>query len=255
MEFAELVFGEDGTPFAPRYQDVYRSRSGAGQGALVFVEGSDVRNRLRADGRLSILETGFGLGLNFAATLQAALELGESVSLRYDAIELHPTSPTDFERAQRDFAEESGAPPDEQGIAKQLTELYSILLRDGTARVLMGGRVELVARLVIGDGAEALATLSGPFDALYLDGFAPSRNPGLWTAPVFQALAKLARPGTTIATYTVARPVRLGMAAAGFRVEKILGFGSKKFRLIGEYAPATHGSAPPGQPEGREPTG
>ncbi len=255
MEFAELSFGEDGTPFAPRYQDVYRSRSGAGQGALVFVEGSDVRGRLRAEGRLSILETGFGLGLNLAATLQAAVEMGEAVSLRYEAIELHPTSPADFERAQRDFAEERVVSPHALGIAEQLTKLYGVLLREGAARALVAGHVELAVRLVIGDGADALSKLNGPYDALYLDGFAPSRNPDLWTAPVFRALAKLARPGTTIATYTVARPVRLGMAAAGFRVEKILGFGDKKFRLVGEYAPAPHGTASPGLREDREPTG
>lgn len=252
MEFAELVFGADGTPFAPRYQDVYRSRSGAGQGALVFVQGSDVRNRLRAEARLSILETGFGLGLNLAATLQAAVEAGEPASLRYDAIELHPTSPADFTRAQLDFAQEMGAGPQARGIAEQLTGMYGELLRNGAVRALISGRVELAAHLVIGDGAQALAALSGPYDALYLDGFAPSRNPGLWSKPVFQALADLSRPGTTVATYTVARPVRLGLAAAGFRVEKTLGFGAKKFRLVGEYGPAT--GASPGLREDGDPT-
>ena len=80
---AETVhWREDGTPTSPRFGDIYRSAGGDGRGGLaqarqVFLAGCG----LLADGDApsawagrqvwQVLETGFGLGLNFLATWQA----------------------------------------------------------------------------------------------------------------------------------------------------------------------------------------
>lgn len=250
-DFAELVFREDGTPFAPQYDDVYCSSSGAGQASLVFVEGNGVRHRLRAEGQLAILETGFGLGLNLAATLHAALQVNRPVALQYHAIELHPVRPADLERAQYQFGAELAAEDlDGEEAASALTQAYSQLLESGTAELQLG-KVTVRLELSIGDGAAALSTFQAKYDAVYLDGFAPSRNPDLWSGPVFREIARLSRRGTSIATYTVAQAVRQGLEAVGFEVEKVLGFGDKRYRLMGSFVDgAARGSVPSdGNPE------
>ena len=69
---AVRAFNADGTPFAPAYDDIYHSASGAlGQAEHVFLGGNGLPQRWRGTRRYTILETGFGLGLNFLATWQA----------------------------------------------------------------------------------------------------------------------------------------------------------------------------------------
>ena len=71
---------------------------------------------------------------------------------------------------------------------------------------------------------QALPDLAGReqplVDAWYLDGFAPSRNATMWTAPLLHAAAALSRPGASFATFTVAGQVRRNLADAGFQVEQ-----------------------------------
>ncbi len=57
------------------------------------------------------------------------------------------------------------------------------------------------------------ATLNQTVDAWFLDGFAPAKNPDMWTPNLFNAMARLARPGATLATFT----------SAGFRPSGITG--------------------------------
>jgi tRNA 5-methylaminomethyl-2-thiouridine biosynthesis bifunctional protein len=91
--------------------------------------------------------------------------------------------------------------------------------------------------LVFDEAIEAARALSLAGDAFYLDGFAPDRNPAMWSAPLLKALARLAAPGATVATYSAAGVVRDGLIAAGFDVEKRAGFGRKRDMLAGRYAP------------------
>lgn len=70
-------------------------------------------------------------------------------------------------------------------------------------------------------------------DAWFLDGFAPAKNPDMWTQNLFKAMARLARPGGTLATFTSAGFVRRGLQEAGFSMQKRKGFGRKREMLCG----------------------
>ena len=59
----------------------------------------------------------------------------------------------------------------------------------------------------------------------------------MWLPAVMKALARLARPGATLATYTTARAVRDALAGAGFVPELRPGFGRKRQMLAARYAP------------------
>src|SRR5699024_10196536 len=113
-------------------------------------------------------------------------------------------------------------------------------------RWLGGGRISLT--LIFDDaisGLDSLATSDHPAfahavgpraDAWFLDGFAPAKNPDLWSPPLFALVARLSRPGTSVATFTVARQVREGLAEAGFAIAKARGFGRKRDMLRGVFS-------------------
>jgi tRNA 5-methylaminomethyl-2-thiouridine biosynthesis bifunctional protein len=83
-----------------------------------------------------------------------------------------------------------------------------------------------------GPVADVLPGWRGPVDAWFLDGFAPARNPEMWTPEVFAHLARCSSPGARVATYSVAGVVRRGLAAAGFEVSRVPGFAGKRERLV-----------------------
>src|SRR5690606_27461891 len=57
-------------------------------------------------------------------------------------------------------------------------------------------------------------------DAWFLDGFAPDKNPQMWQASLYQAMAASCREQATFATFTAAGTVRRGLQAAGFEVRR-----------------------------------
>jgi tRNA 5-methylaminomethyl-2-thiouridine biosynthesis bifunctional protein len=69
-------------------------------------------------------------------------------------------------------------------------------------------------------------------DAFYLDGFAPAKNPDMWSHALMRALSRLAAPGATAATWSVAAEVRKALQETGFAVEKRPGFGGKREMLV-----------------------
>ena len=72
-------------------------------------------------------------------------------------------------------------------------------------------------------------------DAWFMDGFAPSKNPEMWSNDVFMGMSALSREGTTLSTFTVAGFVRRGLEASGFEVQRIPGHGEKKNVLTGRF--------------------
>ncbi len=221
-----------GHPCSTRYGDIYASRAGAFEQAhAVFLAGCGLASAPRAwagRGQFVILETGFGLGTNFMATLQAWRHDPERPQrLHYVAIELHPLAAHSLIDACAD--------PALDGIARELAAAWPVPRRGLHTLHFDGGRVSLT--LALGDAAAMLAQLSLGADAIFLDGFAPSRNPAMWSPEVMKGVARLARPGARLGTYTVARPVRDALAAAGFEVEMAPGFGGKRERLQAVFAP------------------
>ena len=227
---AELAFDCDGTPFSPVYGDVYHSaESGPGQAQQVFVQGNDLPRRWAHARVFTILETGFGLGLNFLATWrQWRADPARCERLHFVSIEKHPFDRAALATLHRRYGE--FAP-----LARQLQDAWPPLVA-GMHRLHFEDE-RLTLTLAFADVAELAPRLRLRADAIYLDGFAPRLNQEMWSPQLLQRLARLARPGTTVATYSSAALVRRGLEAAGFAVEKCPGFGHKREMLRGSYAP------------------
>ena len=227
---ATLAFDESGNPFSPQFSDVYHSAdSAAGQAHHVFLRGNDLPARWAGARTFTIVETGFGVGVNFLATWQAWRDDPHRCSrLHFVSIERWP-----FDRA--DLATLHGRHPEWAVLSSQLRAAWPPLV-PGMHRLHFDDD-QVTLTLVFDEAIEAVRALSLAADAFYLDGFAPDRNPAMWSAPLLKALARLAASGATVATYSAAGIVRDGLIAAGFAVEKCAGFGRKRDMLAGRYAP------------------
>ncbi len=227
---AAPAFDAAGTPFSPAYGDVYHSAdSGPGQAKHVFLGGNDLPSRWARARVFTILETGFGLGLNFLATWQAwRADPARPERLHFVSVEKHPF-------AREGLAALHARYPEFAPLAAQLQAAWPLPLPGLHRMHFEAGRVTLT--LAFADVADVLPKLRLAADAIYLDGFAPDRNPGMWTPAVMKALARLACPGATTATYTTARAVRDALAAAGFVPELRPGFGRKRHMLAARFSP------------------
>jgi tRNA 5-methylaminomethyl-2-thiouridine biosynthesis bifunctional protein len=230
IEPAALAFDSEGTPYSPAYCDVYHSAdSGPGQAHHVFVGGNDLPCRWAGARVFTILETGFGLGLNFLATWREwRADPARCERLHFVSIEKHP-----FDRAALRTLHLRY--PEFAPLAEQLQDAWPPLV-PGLQRLHFEGE-RLTLTLAFGDVALVLPRLRLRADAIYLDGFAPRCNPEMWSAQLMRGLARLARPGTSVATYSSAGVVRQGLEAAGFALEKCPGFGHKREMLRGRFAP------------------
>jgi tRNA 5-methylaminomethyl-2-thiouridine biosynthesis bifunctional protein len=227
---AALAFDANGTPFSPEYGDVYHSdESGPGQARHVFLGGNDLPARWAGAEVFTVLETGFGLGLNFLATWAAwGADPARPRRLHFVSVEKHPFARAGLAALHARYSE--FAP-----LAADLHAAWPLPLPGLHRLHFEDGRVTLT--LAYADVADILPKLRLTADAVYLDGFAPDRNPDMWTSAVMKALARLVRPGATVATYTTARAVRDALAAAGFAPQLRPGFGRKRQMLVARYAP------------------
>ncbi|HEY3948149.1 tRNA (5-methylaminomethyl-2-thiouridine)(34)-methyltransferase MnmD [Phenylobacterium sp.] len=226
-----LEWTGDGQPRSRLYDDVYFSaEDGLAEARAVFLAGCGLPQAWAGRARFTVAELGFGTGLNIAALIDLwARHRPAGGRLHVFSVEAHPIAAEEARRALARW-------PALDGLAARLTDQWP-----GRARGMH--RLELadlgvIVDVAIADVAEALAGWSGPADAWFLDGFAPARNPAMWSEAVLALVAARSAPGAACATYTVAGQVRRGLADAGFAVEKAPGFGRKRERLVARLTDA-----------------
>jgi tRNA 5-methylaminomethyl-2-thiouridine biosynthesis bifunctional protein len=217
----------DATPYSPSFGDVYHSAGGGlAQVQHVFLAGNGLPGRWARRERFVILETGFGFGLNFLATWRAWKDdPARPRRLHYVAVEKHPFTLADL-RALHD------AYPEVREEAAALHAGWPALVSGGHRLEFADGmRGDVVLTLFFAD-ISILRDLRLCADAVYLDGFAPAKNPEMWTHPVMRSISRLAAQDATVATWSVAGCVRDALRATGFAVEKRTGFGGKREMLV-----------------------
>ncbi len=257
LQPAQWEGDDDGRIFAPGFGDVYATRAGAwGQASAVFIEGCELTQRWQRGECLRLLETGFGLGVNFLATWAAFRKAvdgdepderaerddrGErgkpGARLDYVSIEKHPFTRDDLRAA---LALSIAAAPEAlraslQALAERLLSAWPPMI-PGFHAIELDDKLTLT--LVFDDIGSALPQVAGHFDAIYLDGFAPNRNPAMWSATVLADVAARAAPGARLSSWCVAGAVRRALTDAGFHVEKRPGYGGKRACLSAQWPAA-----------------
>ena len=189
------------------------------------MDGNNLAKRFEQHRVFTIGELGFGSGLNFLSAweLWRAAKKPDGAHLHFFSVEAAPWQTSDLKRAHALW-------PSFTDIAKQLrTKLGPIF--QGPHRIHISDDVSLT--LFYGDVQDALSTMDLRADAWFLDGFAPSKNPAMWSSNIFAMMAVRSNPMASFTTFTVAGTVRRAASEAGFDVEKRTGFGKKREMLFG----------------------
>ncbi|MET4575748.1 FAD-dependent 5-carboxymethylaminomethyl-2-thiouridine(34) oxidoreductase MnmC [Ottowia thiooxydans] len=247
-----VVWREDGMPANPRFGDVYRSRglqgdAGWSQARHVFLKGcglvvdegtseNTAPTAWAHAPRWQVLETGFGLGLNFLATWHAwTKDTARPQRLFYSAVEAWPPEAGDIVRSAAPF-------PELIPLAQQLAARWQGLLAGFHRLEFEGGRVQLT--LAVGQAQPMLGEMTGQFDSIFLDGFRPRLNPQMWDLHTLKAVSRLARRGAVAASWCVKGEVRERLITCGFVVERVAGLPPKRHALRARFDPSW-------QPKGR----
>lgn len=215
-------------PYSTIFQDVYYSSdNGLLETDYVFLQGNQLIQRWQqlSGTSFTIIETGFGTGLNFLCAAKLWLEYApKNAKLHFISAEKYPLSLQEMTKALQTW-------PALNYLSQSFLLEYAKLTHQNTQ--LFENRVQL--NLLIGDATECLTQITAQADAWFLDGFSPAKNPDMWQPTLFAQMARLSTPSTTFATFTSAGAVRRGLQAAGFYVNKQAGFGQKREMLTGHF--------------------
>ena len=170
---ASLSF-RDGNLFSDTYGDIYASAAGGlAETQHVFLDGNNLPERFRNAALTTVVETGFGTGLNFLSTWQMFREHAPAnTRLHFVSVEKHPFHGADLRRVLDSY-------PSLASLSQQLLAAYPPLVEGFHRLGFDKGRVSLL--LLFGDAQRQLAELDARADAFFLDGFAPARNPEMWS--------------------------------------------------------------------------
>lgn len=219
----QLILTEDGSSslFVPELKEHYHSVHGAVQESThIFIRAGWDYYRERHPGKMpvSILEAGFGTGLNAWLTLSAAGEAG--VPVFYHSIEKYPLTPEEygalnyarqFPRPQQELFEALHRAPWQAATA--LTPLFTLYKEEGDFRSF---------------------GLQRPADLVYYDAFNPDVQPHLWTAEVFARFYEALVPGGVLVTYCVKGIVKRALREVGFTLRRLPGPPGKREMLRAE---------------------
>jgi tRNA 5-methylaminomethyl-2-thiouridine biosynthesis bifunctional protein len=226
FDAAGLIHGED-------FADSYFSRDdGLAETRTVFLTGNHLPDAWQGKSSFVIGELGFGTGLNVLACWDLWRKTGPS-----DAI-LHIITVEGFLMEAEHAALAHRQWPELACLSEKLLARWPTRMA-GTQR-LWFDEDRLCLTVLIGPCEEALARADFHADCWFLDGFAPSRNPDMWSPQVMEQIKRLSKPGARAATYSVSGLVRSGMSAVGFDVTRKPGFGTKRQRLEAQLPARLH---------------
>ena len=216
----KIIRTDDGsvTIHLPEWDEQYHSKHGAVQEARhVFLKMGlyhYIENFVPE--KISILEIGFGTGLNaFLTSLEA-----ERLNLRinYTGVEAYPVSAEEV--MQLNYPEASQAAEKESTFKK----MHSIPWEE---------RADISKHFSLKKQQKKFEEIedTGIYDLIYFDAFGARVQPELWTEEIFSIMFRALKENGVLVTYAAKGSVRRAMLATGFQVEKLPGPPGKREML------------------------
>ena len=215
MEIKKIVTADGSSSlYREDIDETYHSRHGAVQEALhVFID-AGLKKVAESKKEITILEVGFGTGLNCLLTALEAKNLG--LKIDYITLETIPLS---------------------KDLTSALTymqlnpEIYSKIHETAWEK-----SVEISSNFFLTKKKLAVQELdlsSQSIDLIYYDAFGPRAQPEMWTPKVFQLLQKTLSPEGIFVTYCAKGQVRRDLQATGLVMERLAGPPGKREMLRG----------------------
>ena len=214
----EIITTLDGsvTIHLPEMKESYHSKFGAIQEAYhVFIHNGLA---LTQGQPVSILEIGFGTGLNAFITYLESLKTGQEI--KYTGAEAYPVSVE--ETSQLNYVTQLEAESERAAF-----ELMHHSEWEGQA--VIGEKFTLVKRKQFFQEIND----TNVFDLIYFDAFGYHAQPELWDVKIFRKMHTALKSRGVIVTYACRTVIRKAMIEAGFRVEKLAGPPGKREMLRG----------------------
>jgi tRNA U34 5-methylaminomethyl-2-thiouridine-forming methyltransferase MnmC len=211
----ELRLTSDGshTLYVQALDETYHSSHGAIQESEhVFIERA-LRQCVKNE--ISVLEVGFGTGLNAFLTLTEAEK--QVKKIRYESLELYPLSLE--QSVQLNYPSLI-----EPVLAKEFEQLHTCEWDKQT---------ELTTSFLFTKYHTDFTCFSewGMYDVIYFDAFSPDKQPEMWSEDHFRELYQHCNPGAILTTYCAKGIVRRALQSAGFQVERLDGPPGKREML------------------------
>jgi len=203
----KLILTQDGshTLYVPGMDEHYHSRFGAlTESKHIFINAGLAS---LPPGEISVLEVGFGTGLN---ALLTALHAGrEKIRVSYTTLEKYPLDPSLVSLLNYGTLTGEGGGELLRAIHKApwntlmaITEWFALEKR----------QTDLTAEAP-----------SGVYDLVYFDAFGPDKQPEIWSAEVFSKISDVSSPGTVFVTYSAKGALKRMLRSKGFEVNLLPG--------------------------------
>ena len=228
IQSPKLARGKDGQLISSEYDDIYYTgKDGLAETEYIFTQ--ELPDFWKDKNEFVIAETGFGTGLNFLATWKLWLQCGKPCTLHFYSVEKFPIAKKDLIEISKDWL-------NLVEISKEFLEEYPDSF--DTTKVhcsWLGGKIQL--HLYLGDVKEMASDQNflPDVDYWFLDGFAPEKNPDMWSENLFEMMGKYSKPGTGFSTFTAVGFIRRAIEDQGFSVRRESGFQGKRHMLRGVY--------------------
>ena len=203
----KLIITADGshTLYVPEMDEHYHSRFGAlTESKHIFINAGLAS---LSQGEISVLEVGFGTGLN---ALLTALHAGrEKIRLSYTSLEKYPLDPSLV--SGLNYGTLAGEGGD---------ELFRVIhLAPWNAPMAITEWFTL-------EKQQTDLTVEGPsgiYDLIYFDAFGPDKQPEMWSEEVMHRIASATHPGSVFVTYSAKGNLKRMLRSMGFEVEHLPG--------------------------------
>ena len=207
---SELVITQDGSSsvYIPEFDEHYHSVYGAlRESRHVFIN-AGLNEKINREDKISILEIGFGTGLNALLTGMEA-ELNQQL-IYYTAVEKYPLA--DSISSQLNFC----TLMDDKKCIQLFNNIHSCEWESSTA--ICPNFYLTKYKMNIED-----IFFRNQFDIIYFDAFSPDAQPELWTQDIFESMFNALKPHGILVTYCAKGIVKRTMKNAGFLVETLQG--------------------------------
>ncbi len=239
LESASVSIQENGTVYSNKYNDIYSHENPLQEAEYVFINHNNLIDRwenISSQNRrtnFTIGELGFGYGINFFATAARwvnHINVSESRAklewLDYIAVEKHPIKIEELIIYIKGVFKDSLY----SGFIEDFALQYPPKL-NGVHRLIFP-KYNLTLTLLFSD-VEELSSLSMKVNAWYFDGFAPNKNPEMWSESIIRKVSLISYTGATFATFSSSKQLQDNLSNSGFEVHKAKGFGNKREMLYG----------------------
>lgn len=212
----EIIITSDGstTIHLPDWNEQYHSKHGAIQEAYhVFIK-SGLDQIKQSD--ISILEIGFGTGLNaFITYLESQ---NRNLTIHYTGVEAYPVARDEVEKLN--YITELNATSNE-------ADFYKMHETPWEQKQLISDNFHLTKRKQFFEEIDD----QDSYDLIYFDAFGARNQPELWTEPIFKKMYQALKMGGILTTYAAKGSVRRAMLSVGFEVERLPGPPGKREML------------------------